>query len=133
MHQDPEHEDYDDDEYKYYPEDNQSIPYSFDWNTWELWLSDVLKDIIQQENNDTTWTFTFPYYTSKKTTNNKSTNNEQDKFVYFGKNQYDETIWKKKFFKMNHFNQHYQNHFMAHAAHIVRQPQYYRSLFDILN
>lgn len=138
MHQDPEHEEYDDDEYKYYPQndqDNQSIPFSFDWNVWELWLADVLKDIVTEgDSKDVSWTFTFPQYSSQKNNENKIESSlDDDKFIFFGKNQHEEAIWKTKYFKQNYFNSQYQNHFMSHAAHIVRQPRYYRSMFDILN
>ena len=138
MHQEPEHEDYDDDDYNFYPhqdnQDNNNIPFSFDWNTWEMWLSDVLKEIIQQENIEgNTWTFTFPNYSSQKKNKKKQNPELNNNILYFGKNQYDEAIWKTKYFICNYFDIQYKNHFMAHAAHIIKQPNYYRSMFDILN
>ena len=52
MHQDPEHSDYDDDEYNYYPQYNDyGYPKEFaiNWAAWEEWLSDAIKDIVNEK------------------------------------------------------------------------------------
>ena len=45
---DPEYNDYDDDDYKNYPEEynEHGYPNSFkiDWGAWEEWLSETIKD-----------------------------------------------------------------------------------------
>lgn len=131
MHQEPEHEDYDDDEHKFYPE-NKPHQFKFDWQSWEEWLKDTINEL--QTNDDGEWIINY-YYPSKQ--KNEKPEDYYDeiskKFLYFGQNQYDESIWKAKFFIKNHFNIHYQNHFMSHAVHIIKQPAYYRGLFDMLN
>lgn len=140
MHQDPEHEEYDDDEYKYYPQndqDNQSIPFSFDWNAWELWLSDVIKEIVADENNDSvSWTFTFPDYSASKQTKTNNSLDDQEaskKFLYLGQNLFDEGMWKYKYFIKNYINIEYQQHLISHAKYVLSQPLYYRSLYEIMN
>jgi len=53
--------------------------------------------------------------------------------LYLGNNQYNEGIWKIKYFVYNKLQKEYELHLQSHAAHIVRQPQYYQSLHEILN
>lgn len=139
MHQDPEHENYDDDEYKYYPQYNDygypmnSKKFDIDWAAWELWLSDALKEIVQE--NPSTWSFGYKSNASKKINcNNTKKDSLGDKhFIYLGSNGHDEAIWKKKFFVLNKLEQDYKNHISSNAAHFLRQPNYYKSMFDILN
>lgn len=137
MNQDPEHEDYDDDDYKYYPQDDQSIPFSFDWNIWELWLSEVIKEIVAEEDKDSvSWTFTFPNYSSSKQINaNKSLDDQEasKKFIYLGQNLFDEGMWKYKYFVKNYINIEYQQHLISNAKYVLSQPLYYRSLYEIMN
>lgn len=129
MHQDPEHEDYDDDEYNHYPEYNEygypihSKKFNIDWELWEKFLADTIKDIFSE--NPNTW-----IVDQQSTTNNSNQNN---KFLFFGKNNYSEDIWKTKYFIKRDFDIFFKNHFVAHAKHILIQPEYYRGLFDILN
>jgi len=131
MNQDPEHEDYDDDDYKYYPEYNEhGYPQEFkiDWDSWEKWLKAAMQEIISDQNGE--WIVASGYL--PKNQQNKE-NEISQKFLYFGQNQYDESIWKYKYFICNYFDQQYKNHFMSHASHILRQPAYYRGMFDMLN
>ena len=121
MHQDPEHEDYDDDEYNYYPQYSDydsplhSKKFKFDWAIWESWLSDALKDIVNEKEN--VWLIG----------GNKSN------LLYIGNNQYKEPMWKSKYFVSNKMQQEYINHLVSHAAHVVRQPSFYKQMFDIMN
>ena len=115
MHQEPEYDDYDDDEYNYYPEKHKKnepeIPFSFDWNTWEIWLADVIQDIVTEENKDgVSWTFTFPEYSSSKeiNTNEISNSDIEKKFIYLGQNCFDESVWKYKYFAKDYINIEYQ-------------------------
>ena len=125
MHQDPEHEDYDDDEYKYYPDayskyDYSSNKFNIDWAAWEKWLSDALKDIVEEKEN--VWIIT-----------NKQEKSKEKYFVYLGSNKYDEAIWKAKYFACNQIDAIYRKHIESHAVHFVQQPQYYKDLHTILN
>lgn len=52
---------------------------------------------------------------------------------YLGSNYYGEQIWKSKYFVSDPINQEYKNHLQHNAAHFIRQPKYYKGMFDILN
>jgi hypothetical protein len=127
MHQDPEHQDWDDDEYKYYPAEYNEYGYpkdfKFDWSSWEKWLKQAIEDIVKE--GDNTWLVN----PSKKS--NKVSKNEM--FAYLGSNSYNEPVWKNKYFVDQKINQQYNNHIIAHAAYFLKQPAYYKGLFDILN
>jgi hypothetical protein len=53
--------------------------------------------------------------------------------LYLGNNQYNEGIWKMKYFVHNKLQKEYELHLQSHAGHVVSQPGYYESLFEILN
>ncbi len=126
MHKDPEHEDYDDDEYKYYPNEYNEFGYpkqfNIDWAAWEKWLKDALDEIVQE--GDNTWLVN-PSTKSKKS--------KEQLFAYLGTNSYNEAVWKNKYFVVDKVNKQYNNHIVAHAAYFLQQPAYYKGLFDILN
>jgi len=126
---DPEHEDYDDDEFNFYPEsDNGSHEFKFDMAAWEEWLKNTINEIVEKDN---TWSFIVD---NKELPVNDSTDSTGVQYyLYFGQNQYGEAIWKFKYFINNDLDIEYKNHLASNAAHILQQPQYYRSMFDILN
>ena len=131
MHQDPEHEDYDDDEYNYYPSYNDyGYPKQFnvDFSAWETWLSKVIKDIVEEDN---VWVFGHKYTSSDKSKTDKEAKSKY--FMYLGNNTHDEGVWKKKYFVSNKLEQKYRQHLESHAVHFLRQPNYYKGLFDNLN
>jgi len=135
MHQDPEHSDYDDDDYNYYPEYNDyGYPYSkkFDlnWAAWEEWLSDAIKEIANEKDN--VWLFGGYKPLSKK--GNSTSKKLDDKyFMYLGNNQYDEAIWKTKYFNINKLELQYKNQLASYPGYFLSQPQYYKGLFENLN
>lgn len=140
MHQDPEHEDYDDDEYNYYPEYNEygypstnSKKFNIDWAAWENWLSKTIKDIIEEDNN--VWSFkVVPGLPSKNVNDWLPKSQLDDKyFMYLGSNHYDEAIWKAKYFINNKLNIMYKNHIAHYPGYFVRQPRYYRGMFENMN
>jgi len=129
MHQDPEHEDYDDDEYNYYPEYNDyGYPKDFkiDWDAWDKWLSKAMKEIVKEDKN--IWIFG-----NKKDNIFKISKFEDKYFMYLGKNKYDESVWKTKYFNINKLELQYKNHLASNASYFLRQPMYYRGMFDNLN
>ncbi len=134
MYDDPEYNEYDDDEYKYYPDGGQFNEYNkkdfkFDWASWEKWLKAALDDIIQE--NENTWVVKpkkFPVSDSAP----KDTSKEEY-FMYLGSNHYQEPIWKTKYFINNKLNTFYKNHIASHAAYFLQQPSYYKGMFDNLN
>ena len=136
MHQDPEHEDYDDDVYNYYPEYNDygfpsySKKFNIDWAAWEKWLADAIKEIVNEEDN--VWLFgNYKKLSKKNDTNNKKLSDKY--FMYLGSNTKDESIWKSKYFINQSIEQEYKNHISHHAAYFLKQPSYYKGMFDILN
>ena len=86
----PEHEDYDDDEYKFYPENGEySKSFNIDWAAWQEWLEEAIKDITQE--NDNTWVINkkqkFPVSDSTPVGTSKDYY-----FMYLGSNHYQESI-----------------------------------------
>tara|TARA_B100002019_G_C21274529_1_gene604534 strand:- start:9772 stop:10206 length:435 start_codon:yes stop_codon:yes gene_type:complete len=144
MYDDPEHEDYDDDEYKYFPDGGQFYEYNehgypkefkIDWEAWEAWLSQTIKEIQQEDNK---WIVS--QYHSYKAKEDFPVSDELPKgtlsdqhFAYLGNNHYDEAIWKVKYFINNELDISYKNHLASHAGYFLKQPKYYRGLFDNLN
>lgn len=137
MYEDPEHEDYDNDDYDYdyYPEYGYPQEFKVDWTAWEQWLSKAIKEIVEEDNN--VWVFG----SNKKKTIKKFTANEKvskgalsDKyFMYLGSNHYDETMWKAKYFASSAIERQYKNYLAANASYILKQPNYYKSMFENLN
>lgn len=54
-------------------------------------------------------------------------------FILLGKNAYDESIYKNKFFAVDTLHIEYLNHLKSNPAYFLQQPQYYRGMFEILN
>lgn len=128
---DPEQQDWDDDEYNYYPQYNfDPHEFKFDWNSWEKWLKDALNDIVEQ---DGSWIVNgknkkFPVSDSFSKDTAKS-----QYFLYLGNNHFKEGIWKTSYFINDPINIMWKNHIASHAAHFLKQPAHYKGLFDILN
>jgi hypothetical protein len=137
MHQDPEHEDYDDDDYNYYPEYNDygypssySKKFNIDWAAWDKWLADTIKEIVNEEDN----VWLFGNYKNKSKKHNINSKKLSDKyFMYLGNNQYDETIWKTKYFISDKIDTQYKNHISSRPGYFLKQPYYYKGMFDNLN
>jgi len=135
VHQEPEHEDYDDDDYNYYPNNYNDFGYpknfSLDEQAWEKWLKDTIKHIVEEDYN--VWVF------GNKVTDptqkfNMSQNSYKDKyFMYLGSNDKQEHVWKSKYFVVDMIDQEYQKHIKSNAKHFLRQPSYYKGLFENLN
>ena len=115
--QDPEHDDYDDDEYNYYPNESYGSDYKFDMNAWEKWLKKAIEDIIQE--GDNTWIVQpkkFPVSDSTPQDTSK-----QAYFMYLGSNHYEEAIWKKTYFVSDEINTLWKNHISSNAAHFLKE------------
>ena len=135
MHQDPEHSDYDDDEYNYYPQYNeygypeQSKKFNIDWAAWEQWLSKAIKEIVEEDNN--VWLVGHTQHKNKKYFHAQQSKDKY--FMYLGKNNYEEAVWKSKYFINDRIDQCYKNHIANNAVNFLTQPNYYKGMFDILN
>ena len=128
---DDEDDGYDDD---YYDKDynDQYDPYKFYFkfdvtqnSPLSDWISKMISDIFNKD-YDIDKMIVFPV-------NSWNPNTVNDKFQYLGSNYNQEPIWKTKYFVSNTINQEYKNHLQYHASYFIRQPNYYKGLFDILN
>jgi|APCry1669189000_1035189.scaffolds.fasta_scaffold05808_4 hypothetical protein len=127
------HEPYDD-----YYEDNYDDSHDYDQGKSNLdkfyfkfyvhsnplsdWLKNTIDDLINKTPVSLPMTGFVPSYTGASNTP-----------LYVGNNQYQETIWKNKYFIEAKIDIEYKNHLKNNAVHFVQQPLYYRSMFDILN
>jgi len=138
MYDEPEYNEYDDDEYKYYPDGSPFNEYNehgfpkefkFDWASWEQWLKDALDDIILE--NESTWIVQpkkFPV------SGNDSQGTSKFKyFVYLGNNHYGEEVWDTKYFINDKIDQLWKQYLQSNAAYLLKEPQYYKGMFDNLN
>lgn len=53
--------------------------------------------------------------------------------LYLGNNYWNEGVWKKKHFVQDKLANEYINHLQSHAGYFLRQPKYYKGLYEILN
>lgn len=124
MHQEDDNydddHDYDDniqDKYKHY--------FKFDpeaWDTWGKWLYSALNDIISSNKSN------FPVK------DNLPDIGKYDKYyLYLGSNLYKEPVWKAKYFVSDKYQILWLNHIQNHVVYFLKQPSYYKGLFDILN
>jgi len=143
MH-DPYDEDdgYDDDQYDY---DNQNIwHFKFDVSqnpSFSKWIHDIVNNLINPLEDsmmnqlDKIWGL--EHFFNKKESmfpvNSWNPNTANDKFQYLGSNYNKEPIWKSKYWINNPINQEYKKHLQSNATHFIKQPNYYKGLFDILN
>ena len=133
-----EDDNYEDDN-KYYPDGGMHKHYfKFDnaaWDAWGKWLYDAMKDIVESDAH--VWytpTYIKGWPTKKFPVNYADSNTGKgNSFQYLGSNSYGEPIWKKKYFIRDELNDKYKKHIIANAKHFLTQPNYYKSLFDILN
>jgi hypothetical protein len=140
MHQNDNYddeEDYDDDhndlenKYKKY--------FKFDPNAWDAWgkmLYDALNEIVEYPSN--VWYFgskNIEGFPPKSLPVNSYFPNtgKGNSFQYLGKNYDGAAIWKKKYFVHDEIQSMYVDHISAHAIYFLKQPYYYKGLFDILN
>ena len=141
MYQEPEHDDYDDDDYNYYPEHSgddyseYTKKFNIDWAAWEQWLSKTIKEIAEEDNNVWVFGHKLSDKTEKKSkTTFQSSSKLTDKtFIYIGNNKDNDAVWKKKYLAKNQIQIQYNNHISCHASYYLMQPAYYKGMFDILN
>lgn len=56
-----------------------------------------------------------------------------DSLLYLGNNHNNEQVWKKKYFIHDKLGTDYVLHLQSHAGYFLRQPKYYKGLYEILN
>lgn len=122
---------WDESQYKHY--------FKFDpeaWDAWGKWLYDAMNEIVESSPN--VW-YTMP--TNIENFSNKpfpvnsyfSSTGKDNSFQYLGSNYEGAKVWKKKYFVIDPIQYKYVNHIQAHAVHFLKQPSYYKGMFDILN
>lgn len=124
------------DEDNNYPDKNMYKKYfKFDeqaWDAWGKWLYEAMNDIIETSPN--VWhVYGFP--TKKFPVNSYFSNTGKDNhsYQYLGNNYDGAAIWKKKYFISDPIQSEYIDHLANHATYFIKQPHYYKGLFDILN
>lgn len=139
------HEDYDDsydeeegdDQYDY---DHPSLnPYKwffkFDIGSdtpLSKWMSDIVNSFLGSSENYTM--SNIPGFPSQMfPVNSWNPNTAGNTPQYLGSNYHGTPIWKYKYFIVDKINNEYKLHIQSHAQHFVKQPTYYKGLFDILN
>ncbi len=135
---DPEHKEYDDDEYNHYPQEynEHGFPKDFkvNWKAWESWLSKAIKEIVEEDEN--IWVFGYENKQPKKfpVSDGLPKGAWGDKyFAYLGSNHYEEEIWKRKYFVIDKIEIEWKQHIRENAVHFLKNPSYYKGLHDILN
>lgn len=132
MHED--YEDYDD-EHDYDDLENKYKHYfKFDPEAWDAWgkmLYNALNDIVESSSN--VWYVQgFPFKSIPVSSYISNTGKDKT-FQYLGNNYYNNEVWKKKYFVIDKMQSEYINHISSNVTYFLRQPHYYKSLFDILN
>ena len=134
MHQDPEHEDYDDDEYKYYPQEYNDYGYpkafSIDWAAWEQWLAKAVSE-IQEDSDNNVWIFSTKQKFPVSDLHQDTSKNKY--FMYLGSNHHNDPIWKSNYFAKDEIDMMYKNHIASNPVNFLKNPTYYKGLHDILN
>lgn len=134
------HEDYDDYENAYdddsqnYPENPYKHYFKFDPQSWDMWgklLGDMFENIVEPSSN--VW-YVYGYLSNELPVNSYISNTGKgDTFQYLGNNYDNVKVWKKKYFVIDPIQQEYIHHIQNNAKYFLKQPSYYKGLFDILN
>jgi hypothetical protein len=138
------HESYDDEDNDDYYEDNYDDSHDYDqgqsdWNKFYFKfdvtnspLSDWVKKTIDNLFGDKFNLPEVPFVSFP--VNNWSHNTESGVTpLYLGVNYDKQPIWKAKYFAVDKLQNAYIDHISSHPVHFIRQPFYYKGLFDILN
>ena len=124
------HESYDDDDIPY-------DPYKFFFQFDTEWIAKYIDQIVKKlSESDYDYKITniegFPYK-SLPVNSWLSNTAAGSSSLYLGNNYWNEGIWKKKHFVTDKLQNEYILHLQSHSAYVVKQPRYYKNLFEILN
>jgi hypothetical protein len=140
MHEnyDDNEEDYDDHNYDDVPKDPYKWYYKFDVgsdNPVSKWLDDLINDFIKNPPSDYNIVSIPGFYAKEFPVNSYFSNTGKNKksFQYLGNNYQNYQVWKNKYFIYDPIQRLYIDHIQANAIHFIKQPHYYKGLFDILN
>ena len=127
------HESYDDDYYEENYDDGQDYDQSqSDWNKF-YFKFDVTYSPLSDWINTTIDKLLGDQFVAFPVNDCLSNAGEGTSLLYLGNNQYNETVWKNKYFIQDKTQDEYIKHLQGHIKHFVAQPSYYKGLFDILN
>jgi hypothetical protein len=137
---DNEDDGYDDDQYDYDHPSLNPFHYYFKFDIGpdtplSQWLSDIIKNTNWEDIGFAYKPINLPGWPAVSLPVNSWNPNTESKpkLQYLGSNYNKEPIWKTKYFISNPLNQEYKKHLQSNAAHFIKQPNYYKGLFDILN
>lgn len=137
MQEDYDDDGYDDDDYDY---DHPSLhPYQYYYkfdvgpdHPISKWISDMVNNFL--ESSEEFKMINIPGFQHQMfPVNSWHPNTGGKNLQYLGSNYQGSPIWKKQYFVIDKVNSSYKLHLQAHAAHFIKQPIYYRGMFDILN
>jgi hypothetical protein len=126
-------DDYDDShEYDESQSDWNKFYFKFDMDNSPLsqWVHKMMNDIFNQYEYKPIFEFPFVSFPVNSYFSNTGKNKT---FQYLGSNYDGVKVWKNKYFISNPINDMYYKHIESNAIHFLKQPHYYRGLFDILN
>lgn len=139
---------YDDEPYNDYDDYDDSHDYDQSQSNWQKFyfsfdvdaggaLSDWIKNIIDGIKDDNIKINNIPGFPVVSFPVNDlfshNTVSGGDSLLYLGNNHNKEQIWKKKYFIHDKLGTDYVLHLQSHAGYFLRQPRYYKALFEILN
>ena len=90
------------------------------------WVQKTMDDLLKNS-------LGFPYVSIPVNSYFSDTANGGNSFLYLGNNYQNQPVWKAKYLIENKLDIEYKNHIKNYPEHFVKQPVYYRGLFDILN
>jgi hypothetical protein len=126
-------DDYDDNDYEH-PKNDYQHYFKFDPTAWDAltkFFTNAFKDII--DTNSNTW-YIYGYPNDSFPVNSYfPSTGKKNNFQYLGTNYDGVKIWKKQYFIIDPIQTMYINHIQTHAIYFIKQPHYYKGLFDILN
>lgn len=98
------------------------------------WIKKSIEDLLKKdsdklENNSNFLPVSFPV----NDLFSQYTVSGSNPLLYLGNNHYKEQVWKKKYFIHDKLGTQYVLHLQSHAGYFLRQPKYYKGLFEILN
>lgn len=147
------HESYDDDEHDNYDDDYYNYDYGDQYDPYKFyfkfdvsgtplsdWIADMINNVFKNPINDIDQSFNitnipgFPVVSFPVNSYFPDTENEsKNLFLYLGNNYQNQPIWKNKYLVRDQINILYKNHIGSYPEYFIKQPTYYKGLFDILN
>ncbi|NBU33515.1 hypothetical protein EBZ38_14115 [bacterium] len=135
MHEDYDYgDDYDYDDSQDDLEKKYKHYFKFDPTAWDAWgkmLYDALNNIVETSPN--VWYIGGFPNKSFPVNSYFSNAGKGNSFQYLGNNYDNVKVWKKKYFIHDPIDGMYLNHLKSNAVHFLKQPHYYKNMFDILN